>query len=166
MEKWVHVQGYEGLYEISSYGRVRSLDHDTVHRGFKMYKKGRVLSVRRDGGGYHQYRLYKNGTSSYPKAHRMVAIAFLPNPDNMPEINHKDGDKDNNCVCNLEWVTGQRNVEHACAGHYTFINPVGEVVVIYNLNRFCRENNLSTPNMCKVISGIRNHHKGWKKYNV
>jgi len=161
-EVWVGITGYEGLYQISSKGRVRSLDHDTTHRNHPMRKKGRVLQIRRDGKGYHQYRLYRNGESNYPKVHRMVATHFTHNPDNLPQINHIDEDKENNCVCNLEWCTNLYNARYSFAKSYIFTSPLGCRMEIHNLSQFCKENGLVSSLMHKVYKGKRVHHKGWK----
>jgi hypothetical protein len=166
MEIWKDVKGYEGLYQVSSEGRVKSLKR-IVYRGIPSEYRTvpeRILKGRPDGCGYLQVRLYKNGVSEYPKVHRLVANAFIPNDFALPQVNHKNGVKKDNCICNLEWVSTQRNIEHACASHYTFVNPEGEKVVIYNLNKFCKDNSLSSPNMSKVLKGERNHHKGWTRY--
>ena len=100
MEIWKPVVGYENLYEVSNYGRVRSLDRvDCAGRK----RKGKELKQRSDKDGYKRAGLSKNGTSKPLLVHRLVAIAFISNPQNKPQINHKDENKANNCVWNLEW---------------------------------------------------------------
>lgn len=160
-ETWRAIRGYEGLYEVSNKGRVRGLYHR-----FGKRSEPKILSVRKDGKGYHQVRLYgRDGTSSYPKVHRLVAEAFIPNPLGLPQVNHKWEDKDRNGVEDLEWCTGQYNVEYSHAKTYKFVSPSGEVVEIFNLQKFCRDNNLTSANMNKVYKGERKQHKGWTKYN-
>lgn len=161
MEIWKDVSGYEGLYQVSNKGRVRSLDHTTTHRGFDHKKRGKILSVRKDGKGYHQYRLYKNGKSWYPKAHRLVAEHFIDNPNNFPQINHIDEDKDNNSVNNLEWCTGTYNMQQFFAKRYQLRSPEGQLITINNLSEFCRDYGLTAPNLHKTLKGTRQHHKGW-----
>ena len=108
-EIWKPVVGYEGLYEVSSYGRVRSLDrYDSRNR----FLKGRILRLNDDGKGYLRVQLSSNGKAKMYSVHRLVAIAFLPNPDNLPEVNHRDEDKINNSVENLEWCDGKYNVNY------------------------------------------------------
>ena len=105
IEEWRPIEGYEGLYEVSNLGRVRSLD-----RFYYRLHKGKVLSPTKDRYGYLTVTLNCNGKSKTIKIHRLVAQAFLPNPDNLPQVNHKDEDKTNNNVDNLEWCTAKYNV--------------------------------------------------------
>ena len=105
IEEWRPVVRYEGLYEVSNTGQVRSLD-----RFYYRLHKGKVLSPTKDRYGYLTVTLNCNGKSKTIKIHRLVAQAFLPNPDNLPQVNHKDEDKTNNNVTNLEWCTAKYNV--------------------------------------------------------
>ena len=105
IEEWRPIEGYEGLYEVSNIGRVRSVD-----RFYYRLHKGKVLSPTKDRYGYLTVTLNCNGKSKTIKIHRLVAQAFLPNPDNLPQVNHKDEDKTNNNVDNLEWCTAKYNV--------------------------------------------------------
>lgn len=108
-EIWKPVVGYEGLYEVSSYGRVRSLDrYDSRNR----FLKGRILRLNDDGKGYLRVQLSSNGKAKMYSVHRMVAVAFLPNPDNLPEVNHRDENPSNDNVDNLEWCDGKYNVNY------------------------------------------------------
>jgi len=164
-EVWKDVKGYAGLYQISNKGRVKSLGR-VVLRGVNSNRTHaeRILAVRKDGRGYHQVRLYKRGVSTYPKVHRLVGTHFLQNKGNLPQINHKDEDKDNNAVDNLEWCTSQYNAAYSNAKTYFFVSPKQLKTKIHNLNKFCRENNLTCANMSKVNKGTRSHHKGWTKW--
>ena len=98
-ETFLSVPGYEGLYEVSNLGNVKTL------------RKGRLLTQCSDKNGYKGVCLTKDGKSRTIQVHRLVAMAFLPNPENLPEVNHKDESHDNNCVENLEWISkkGNRN---------------------------------------------------------
>lgn len=108
-ELWRDIEGYEGLYQVSNFGRVKSFDtKDKLDR----IRKGRVLKGRKDKYGYIQVGLYKQGVASKKKIHRLVAEAFISNPENKPEVNHIDEDKTNNIISNLEWVTAKANLNH------------------------------------------------------
>ena len=114
MEVWKDINGYEGLYQISNYGNVRSLDrYVNGNNGSKALKKGIVLKKQITNKGYYDVGLYKNGKAKYLLVHRLVAEHFIPNPENKRTVNHKDGNKLNNHVSNLEWVTHSENQIHA-----------------------------------------------------
>lgn len=120
VEEWRPVKGYEGLYEVSNLGRVRSLDRyiDTVSglgEPYKRFSKGRVLKLLYNNKGYLKITLYNGITDKQKQVHRLVAEAFIPNPDNLPEVNHKDQNPANNCVDNLEWCDRKYNVNYADA---------------------------------------------------
>lgn len=97
-ETWKDVAGYEGLYQVSDLGRVRSLLHGKV----------RILKFLDNGYGYLKVELNRNGKL----VHRLVAEAFIPNPLNLPQVNHKDEDKTNNTANNLEWCTAKYNLNY------------------------------------------------------
>lgn len=105
-EIWKDIVGFEGYYQISNYGRLKS---------FKKIKSGRILSNVNNLGWYFNVVLRKKGikTMKSVKIHRLVAEHFIPNPDGKKYINHKDGNKQNNHVSNLEWCTQAENVKHA-----------------------------------------------------
>lgn len=102
MEVWKNVKGYEGLYQVSSEGRVKSLK----------FSKERILKVGKEGGGYLFVNLCKEGKVKKFKVHRLVASTFLPNPDNLLEINHIDEDKTNNRVENIEYCDRSYNINY------------------------------------------------------
>ena len=105
-EEWRPIEGYEGLYEVSSYGRVRSLDRYDSRNHFR---RGRILKLSYDTVGYLIVGLHSNGKAKTYLVHRLVAQAFIPNPDNLPEVNHIDEDKMNNRVDNLEMCNREYN---------------------------------------------------------
>ena len=110
MEIWKDVIGYEGFYAVSNLGNVRSSDILISASGKKQYlKKGRILAKAINGAGYPLVCLHKNGKQKSYDVHLLVAKAFLDNPNNYPIINHKDEDKTNSAVENLEWCTFQYN---------------------------------------------------------
>ena len=101
-EIWCPIKGYEGLYQVSDKGSVKSIG----------YGKERILKPGRIKTGYLRVNLCKNGEKKNWLVHRIVAQAFIPNPDNLPEVNHKDEDKENNSVQNLEWCDGKYNINY------------------------------------------------------
>ena len=101
-EIWCPIKGYEGLYEVSDQGRVRSLK----------FGKERILKPSRNTNGYLLVGLRKNGEKKTYKVHRLVVQTFIPNPDNLQEINHIDEDKTNNKVQNLEWCDRKSNCNY------------------------------------------------------
>ena len=103
------VVGWEGLYKVNEAGTVVSTPRNG--NGFK----ARVMSQNLDSDGYLIFKARNKEKVRTLKAHRCVAEAFIANPDNKPQVNHKDGDKTNNNVCNLEWVTAKENIQHARA---------------------------------------------------
>jgi hypothetical protein len=105
-EIWKDIKDFKGLYQVSNFGRVRSLGHDKWH-------KGRVLKPHLDGKGcYLMVGLHKESKTQHFNIHRLVACAFIPNPKHLPQVNHKDECKTNNCADNLEWCTNQYNINY------------------------------------------------------
>ena len=104
-EIWKEVVGYEGLYEISNFGRVKSLNYK--HTG-----KEKIINFGKNPKGYYKVALFNDSIRKDTLVHRMVAEAFIPNPDNLPHVNHKDENKTNNRVDNLEWCTNQYNINY------------------------------------------------------
>lgn len=104
-EVWKDVEGYEGIYQVSDMGRVRSLA-----------RKGKLstelMGIHSTTLGYKFCSLSLNGKTKHKLLHRLVAIAFISNPEGKETVNHKDGDKSNNAVINLEWATRSENVQH------------------------------------------------------
>lgn len=102
-EEWRPVSRTDGQYEVSNLGRVRSLKCHKV----------RIMPQTTQRTGYHAFMVHIDRKSQCRKVHREVALAFIPNPEHLPEVNHIDGNKHNNKVSNLEWVTHQANVQHS-----------------------------------------------------
>lgn len=100
-ENYKNIVGYEDLYEVSDTGLVRNK------------VSGKILKPGKDGKGYLRVRLYKDGEWKMYRIHRLVAEAFIPNPLNLPQVNHIDQNKSNNNVDNLEWCTSQYNIDYS-----------------------------------------------------
>lgn len=101
MEIWRNIEGFNGKFQISSWGRVRNAE------------TGRILKPFKNKKGYLKVSFYQKGKWVKKRVNRLVAIAFLDNPDNLPQVNHKDGNKENNSITNLEWCTNKENSYHA-----------------------------------------------------
>lgn len=113
IELWKWIAGYEGLYMVSTHGRVKSMDRYIQHpHSGRTFMKGRILSPTTNNKGYKQIKLHKNGKYKSYLVHRLVAQAFIPNPNNYPIINHKDENPNNNHYTNLEYCTYRYNINY------------------------------------------------------
>ncbi len=121
-EKWI--SSYEETYSVDTLGSVYS---------YKFNKKKKIKS-RPDAKGYLLVGLHHNGITKTHKVHRIVAMAFIPNPENKPQVNHKDGNKQNNYYCNLEWATSEENLLHAYRTGLKNSDHSGKPVISINLN--------------------------------
>ena len=113
-EIWIDIKGFEGYYKVSNYGRVKSCSRLRKSKyGSLCHVEERILSQRSDKDGYKEVALSMDGKLYYFRVHRLVASAFIPNPKNLPYINHKDEIKYNNVVDNLEWCDNSYNVRYS-----------------------------------------------------
>lgn len=135
VEIWKDIPNYEGIYQISNYGNVRRLNKWDLNRR-EFYENIHNIKLQSDTKGYLHVDLSKNQNVKRRDVHRLVAEAFIPNPENKPEINHIDGNKKNNRVDNLEWCTRSENLLHLAYKLKCRIKPVLQ----YDLNgNFIRE---------------------------
>lgn len=162
-EYWKPVVGYEGLYMVSNWGRVKSMNYN--HSG-----KERIMKLHPNDRGYLYVELWKNNKRKTFRVHRLVAEAFLPNPYNLPMINHRDENKSNNNVNNLEWCDCKYNNTYG-----TRIERCSKPVVQYTLDgQFVkvwkgakqaeREGGFSLKGISMCCKGKQKYHKGfiWK----
>lgn len=123
IEKWKDIPGYEGLYQVSNLGRVKSLERMVTYSDGRRYKYKEIirkhLSTKQ---GYLSVSLSKDDKDVRFLVHRLIGICFIENPDNKPFLNHKNGIKSDNSLTNLEWVSAKENVNHAYENK--LMNPV------------------------------------------
>ena len=161
-EEWRDIKGYEGLYQVSNLGRVRSLNC----RGHKGCIG--ILTPRLDGKGYEMVALYKEGKARNTKVHRLVAQAFIPNPNNYPQVNHKDEDKTNNNVDNLEWCTNEYNHNYGTRNERVAKSLSRKVICITtgeifnSMREACRKYDINTGRMTECCQGKRKTAGGYK----
>jgi len=166
MIEWKDVVGYEGLYMVSNHGDVKSLERSVDNRwGTSTIRKGTVLKGD-ELKGYLHVVLARDGNKSKRRVHRLVAESFLGNPENLSEVNHKDEVKSNNIVTNLEWCNRQYNSEYSSAKHWEVLTPDGFLIEVFNMKKFCRENNLNAGAMGKVAHGKQTNHHGYVVFKI
>lgn len=154
--RWV--SGYEGLYSVSDAGEVFS--HKTGKGA-----SATTLKQHQSTKGYSLVRLYDSDKKGKTlRVHRLVAIAFLDNPHNLPHINHKNRIKTDNSIDNLEWCTAQYNSEYSVAKNYKLINKDGVIVEVFNMEKWCKDNGMHSSSMGRMLSGGRKTYRGWSKY--
>lgn len=169
-EVWKSVVGYEGIYEVSNMGRVKSLTRVIINKGRPCCLKEIILKTPVGNRGYPVVNLMGKSAT----VHRMVANAFLPNPDNKPEVNHLDGSKTNNRVENLEWNTGTENQIHSYATGLRISAKLSDrynakPIRVYDLaGKFIGEYGcltLAAKDLGLLCSGISNVLNGRTKYH-
>lgn len=133
-EIWKDIAGYEGYYQVSNLGKIRSLDRYVTGGGGRGLQKvkGRMMKLQTREFGHVDILLRKNGPEERLWVHRLVASAFIDNPQNLPIVGHLDNDPSNNCVSNLEWCTQQRNIQH-CIASGRFRPSIGETSPFHKL---------------------------------
>lgn len=168
-EVWKDIEGYDGFYKISNLGRCKS--HHALGSG-KYTSEGRILKPFKCTNGYLEYQFRKNGKRKCHLAHRLVAQAFILNPNNKPEVNHKDEDITNNTVTNLEWVTSKENVNYGTRNirvgnklskKVVQLTTDGKLVKIHSgLQKAGEEMNVDCTGIIRVCKGKQKTSKGFK----
>lgn len=170
-EIWKDIKDYEGLYQVSNLGRVKSLNYK--HTGKEI-----IMRPVKKANGYLEVSLCKDGKVKKFYIHRLVASAFIENPDNLPEVNHKDEVKTNNFVGtpendykdgNLEWCTTEYNINYGTHNE-RLSKPIlqfsksGELIREWTSTAECGRNGFNRRNIAACCNGIRKSHKGflWK----
>ena len=130
-EVWKDVVGYEGLYKVSNLGRVRSLDKEIIITGVQKHpvkgiKKGKIFNPSQNPQGYYSTTLHKDKKIKLVRVHRLVAMAFIPNPENKPYIDHINTIKTDNRVQNLRWVTQKENCNNELTRKHNSESKIGK----------------------------------------
>ena len=167
MEVWKEIEGFDGKIFVSNQGKIKS-----------DLRNERILKSQVDTKGYHRVSITVKKEKRTLKIHREVAKAFLPNPNNLPQVNHIDGNKNNNSVENLEWVTNRENALHALSnglwdnvikGAKAENEKRKKPVIATNGNKtlefesvLSAERYFNSRHIVDVLKGKRSHCKGWK----
>ena len=160
---WKTIEGTNGEYQVSDTGLVKTT------------KTGRILKPTVSSHGYERVCLFKMDRERRYRVHRLVAMAFIPNPDNLPQVNHIDGNKRNNHVSNLEWVTNEQNSHHARdhglrTGHEKFCESKRKRVIATNIETgerivfdsiLAAKKRIGTNHISAVLKGQRKQTKGY-----
>ena len=175
IEIWKDIEGYEGLYQVSNRGRVKSLSRKVTNAMFSINEH--FVKVVDNGNGYKSVSLWKDNKGKHFYVHRLVALAFVPNYNGYKYINHKDEDKSNNDVSNLEWCTAKYNCNY---GNHTkklkksyILNGNNRPIDVYDMkgtflktfdcsNDVCRELNIGRRALYSVCQGVVKSSKGYR----
>lgn len=175
LRAWKDVPNYEGLYQVSTDGQIRSLDrYVTYKKGKVVFYKGKKMKLHNDKDGYLTVGLSKDNKTKQCKVHRLVALCFIPNVNNLQEVDHIDTNRENNSVSNLRWVSREENNNNPLTRkHYSkrssgANNPKAKAVYCYELDeiRLCgkdwdKELNLPNQGATSCCNGERRSSRGY-----
>ena len=163
-EQWKDIKDLEGLYQVSNWGNVMSLNYNGTG-------KPRLMKTVKNKYGYLVVKLFKDRKPKMFRVNRLVAETFIPNPDNLPQVNHIDENKENNRVDNLEWCTPKENSNHGTRNERrvkTQSKPVlqltltGDLIKEWSSVAECGRNGFNHGNVCQCCNGKRKTHKGFR----
>ena len=162
-EIWKSLPDVPGV-EISTLGNVRTLDRVISSEKMTCFKKGRILKQQLHHNGYLRVGFYVNGKNVHKLVHRLVAQTFIPNPNGLPEVNHKDGDRTNNNVDNIEWCTSEYNIAYREKFGKALNRPVFAInLATLEVSQFCSQNEagrelgVNQGNITGVVKGKLKH---------
>ena len=147
--EWKSINGYEGLYEISNTGQVRN-------------KRGRILVAHKSNNGYLHVSLSKNNIRKTKSIHKLVALHFIENINNLPQINHIDENKANNNVENLQWCTIQENIDHSFSKEVIQFDLLNNPIKTWKSASECGRNGFNQGKVSECCRGERETHKKYK----
>lgn len=163
-EVWKDIPSYEGIYKVSNLGKVKSISwFDPKNK--KYYKRDKLLKPRKTDKGYIEVTLTNKYKKKIYKVHRIVAEAFIPNNNNLPQINHIDEDKSNNSVNNLEWCTAEYNIRYSKCKKVKQYNMNKEFIREWDsITDASTELNIPTTHISKCCKGIlkKTHNYIWE----
>lgn len=170
VEEWKDIEGYEGLYQVSDWGRVKSLERFVKNgNGYRKIKE-KILKTYLAGTekDYYYIKLRKNGVPKHFLIHRLVAETFIPNDGNKPQVDHKEGNKNDNSMWSLQWATQSENINNPNTKQYN--NPKnsknlyqytnGELVFVWPSLHEAVRNGFDKRAIQRCCNGIRKTHKG------
>lgn len=164
-EIWKPILGYEGYYEACNKGYIRSVDRLVKCKNGVRISPATILKPSLGQWGYEQVTLRKEGNKKTVRVNRIIAQTFIPNPNNLPQVNHIDGNKTNNCVDNLEWCNASHNMKHCFDNRmsdWTTKIRIIETGEVFNSKAECARKicgHVSLIDMC--LKGKRKTHKGY-----
>ena len=176
-EIWAWIEGFEGQYMVSTFGRIYSVERKQNNHSKLQNVKEKIKKHSDNGNGYKFIQLYSNGKNKRAYVHRLVAEALIPNPHNLPQVNHKDEDKSNNSVENLEWCDSKYNINYGTArirDKETLLkNKNNRGIDVYDMdgnfiktykfsNEACNELGIRRRELYYVCDGITRSAKGYR----